>query len=112
MLSKSEVIKLVSVLVVVVVGMEIAFYKQDVLTNLRTGLAVFWMMVLPGYMLLYYWKEKIDFTERIIIGSALALGVIAVSSYYLGLIGVHIKFQGILLPLLMIAVGVGAKKFS
>jgi len=49
-----------------------------------------------------YWKDKLDFAERIVVGSAMAAGIIAISSYYLGLVGFNLKYHGIVLPLLML----------
>jgi len=84
--------------------MKIVFYKQDVASTTRTALALFWMFALPGYALLYYWKERLDFGERIVIGTALGAAVTAIASYYLGLVGLPLKYHGILLPVAMLLV--------
>ena len=91
-------------LVAVVVILKIVFYRQDVITTTRTALALFWMFVLPGYALLYYWKDKINLGERVVIGIAVAAGVMAIASYYLGLIGLQVKYHGIVLPVAMLLV--------
>jgi len=101
---KSEIIKLLLLLLAVAVIIKLVFYKQDIFTTTRTALSLFWMFALPGYALMYYWKERMDFGERIVIGTAAAAAVTAIASYYLGLVGLHVKYHGIILPLAMLAV--------
>ena len=43
--------------------------------------------------------------ERFIIGISLAAGIIGVLSYYIGLIGLNIKYHAVLLPLAIIIAG-------
>lgn len=83
---------------------KIAFFKENMIMLLRNVLSVFWLFVLPGYFMMIYWKEKLGFTERFIIGTVLAAAVIGAVSYYLGLVGLDIKFHAIALPLILIAV--------
>ena len=82
---------------------KIAFFKENMIVLLRNVLSVFWLFVLPGYFMMLYWKEKIGFTERFIIGIVLAAAVIGIASYYLGLVGLDIKFHAVILPLILIA---------
>ncbi|MEK6984011.1 MAG: hypothetical protein AABX33_05535 [Nanoarchaeota archaeon] len=81
---------------------KIAFYKEGLMVVLVDVLSLLWLFVLPGYFVMLHWKDKIDFTERIIIGTALAVGVIGSSSYYLGLFGLHIKYHILILPTVII----------
>jgi len=99
-----EIRNLGVLLLLLVIIMKLVFFRQDFLTTTRTAIALFWMFVLPGYAILYYWKDKIDFAERVVVGVALAAGFIAITSYYLGLAGVHIKYHGIILPLAMLGI--------
>jgi len=82
---------------------KIAFFKENIIVLLRNILSLFWLFVLPGYFMMLYWKEKLGFTERFIIGIALAAAVIGIVSYYLGLVGWDIKFHAVILPLILIA---------
>ncbi len=84
--------------------MKSVFYRQDFITTTRTALSLFWMLTLPGYALLCYWKEKLGFMERIVIGTAAGAAVTAIASYYLGIAGLHVKYHGIVLPISMLAV--------
>ena len=55
-----------------------------------------------------YWEKKIDFIGRIIIGTALGVGLGGILSYYLGLFGVNVRFHAIILPLVLIGIGIFA----
>src|SRR3989338_2222601 len=101
---KSEFKGLLLLLAAFAVILKIVFYRQDIATTTRTALSLFWMFSLPGYALMHYWKERMDFGERIVIGTAAAAAVTAIASYYLGLIGLQVKYHGIILPAAMLAV--------
>ena len=85
---------------------KIAFYKENLVVLFRSVLSIFWIFVLPGYFILLYWKEKLSFIERFIIGIVLSAAIIGVFSYYLGLIGLNIKYHVIVLPLILILLGI------
>ncbi len=84
---------------------KIAFFNEDLIILARTTLSLFWIFALPGYFLMLYWKEKLVFMERFIIGIALSAAIIGISSYYIGIIGLNIKYHTALLPILLILVG-------
>lgn len=84
---------------------KIAFFKDNLLVLFRNVLALFWMFALPGYFIMLYWNEKLEFIERFIIGIGVAAGIIGIFSYYLGLMGLNIKYHTIALPLAIILTG-------
>jgi len=86
---------------------KIAFFKEDLVALLRNVLSLFWLFALPGYFIMLYWKENLGFLERFIIGIAMSAAIIGISSYYLGLIGLNIKYHAIILPLVLIFIGIG-----
>jgi len=88
------------------IAFKTAFFKETLIVIFRNVLSLFWLFVLPGYFLMLYWQEKLGFTERFIIGIALAAAIIGIFSYYLGLMGLNIKYHTILLPLILILFGV------
>jgi len=88
------------------IAFKIAFFKENLIVLVRNVLSLFWLFILPGYFLMLYWKEKIGFLERFIIGIVLAAAIIGVFSYYLGLLGLNIKYHTIVLPLILILLGV------
>lgn len=88
------------------IAFKIAFFKEDIIILLRNVLSLFWLFVLPGYFIMCYWKEKIGFMERFFIGILLSAAIIGISSYYIGIAGLNIKFHAIILPLVIIFTGV------
>ena len=89
-----------------IVIFKIVFFKEDLIVLFRTVFSLFWLFALPGYFIMLYWHEKIDFMERFIIGIALAAGIIGILSYYSGLMGLNIKYHTIVLPLGLILAGI------
>lgn len=84
---------------------KITFFKESLVVVFRMVISLFWMFILPGYALMFYWKNKLGFTERFIMGIALSTAIIGILSYYLGLIGINIKYHTIILPLIIILAG-------
>ena len=87
---------------------KVAFYKENFIVLIRNVLSLFWLFALPGYFMMLYWSESLEFVERIIIGIILSAGAIGVFSYYIGLMGLDIKYHAVLLPLFIIAAGLAA----
>jgi hypothetical protein len=83
---------------------KIAFFKENLSVLFRNVLSLFWLFILPGYFVMFYWKERLEFIERFIIGIALAAGVIGMFSYYIGLIGLNIKYHTFILPTILILI--------
>ena len=84
---------------------KIAFFKESMATLARSVASLFWLFAIPGYFIMLYWNEKLDFIERFVIGMFISAGMIGISSYYLGLFGLHIKYHAILLPSILILIG-------
>ena len=85
---------------------KIAFFKEDIFVLFRNVLSLFWLFALPGYFIMLYWEKELGFTERFVIGIAIYTAIIGIFSYYLGLIGLNIKYHAIILPLILILIGV------
>ncbi len=99
---RKEAMNLLFALIITIIIFQIIFSKENILTTIRTVLSLFWMLVIPGFYLMYYWHEKLGFTERLIIGTGLSAAITGTASYYLGLLGLHVKYHGIILPLIML----------
>ncbi|MAE43025.1 hypothetical protein CMO93_04590 [Candidatus Woesearchaeota archaeon] len=91
---------------IVLVIFKIAFYKENLIDIFRNVTSLFWLFVLPGYFIMLYWKKNLEFIERFIIGIGISAAIIGIFSYYIGLIGLNLKYQSILLPLLLITLGI------
>ena len=85
---------------------KIVFFKENLMVIFRIIISIFWMFALPGYAIMFYWNNKLGFTERLIIGIALSAAIMGIFSYYLGIIGLNIKYHSIILPLIMILTGI------
>ncbi len=86
-------------LLAVMIVFKIVFYNESLPVIGRTVLGFFWLFVLPGYGLMLFWREKLDFLERLILGTTAAVALISLASYYLtlgGLLDIHL--QWIVLP--------------
>ncbi len=103
---KKELMYIGLLFLIVLIIFKIAFFKENITIILRTVLSLFWLFVLPGYFIMFYWNEKINFIERFVIGIALSAAIIGIFSYYIGLMGLNIKYHAILLPVVLILIGV------
>lgn len=92
-------------LLVSVIIFKIVYFKENLAIILRSVASLFWLFAVSSYFIMLYWREKLDFTERILIGIGLSAAIIGISSYYAGLIGLDIKYHGILMPLVLILIG-------
>ncbi|MBW2981194.1 hypothetical protein KY360_07295 [Candidatus Woesearchaeota archaeon] len=82
------------------------FYNEPLMNILRILISYFLVFVLPGFCLMYYWNNRLEFLERLVVGIFLQTAIVGITSYYLGLLGLHIKYHGILLPVIVIGVAV------
>lgn len=101
---RKEAIILFYLFLTAVLVFKIIFYRENLMIILRTIFAFFWLFILPGFYLMYHWHDKLSFLERFIIGVAVSASVIGVSSYYLGIIGLNIKYHVFLLPSLFLLI--------
>ena len=102
---KKESLSILILFVAIVIMFKILFYKEGFLAVLRTVFALFWVFVLPGFCLMYYWHEQLEFMARLIIGIAVSSAIIGIASYYLGLLGLNIMYHGIILPAICLIAG-------
>ncbi|MCP3682780.1 MAG: hypothetical protein GY861_08835 [bacterium] len=102
---KKELINLGIAFVSALIIVQIVFYKEGVLNVLKIVVMFFWMLVIPGNVIMLYWKEKLGFLERFIIGTVLGAAVFGIVSYYVALVGLHVKYHWFVLPIVLIALG-------
>lgn len=81
---------------------KIVYFKESLIVLVRYVISLFWLFAFPGYFIMLYWREKLDFTERVVIGIALSAAIIGIFSYYIGLMGVNVKYHGIFMPIIII----------
>ena len=105
---KNELGMILIVYVAIVLAFKLIFISEGFLVVLRAVSAVFWIALLPGYFIMLYWSAQLKFYERFIIGAAVATALTGIISYHLGIFGLHIKYHGIILPILFIILGFAA----
>ncbi|MBI2101441.1 hypothetical protein HYT53_02420 [Candidatus Woesearchaeota archaeon] len=103
---RKELAKLGILFLLFILIFKIIYFNESFFVVFRAVIAIFWMFALPGYFLMLYWHEKLEFLERLIAGIALSAAVIGISSYYAGLIGLNIKYHTIILPAVLIVLGI------
>lgn len=92
--------------------MKIAYYKESLIEVIRTTAALFWLFVIPGYTIMLHWKQHLGLIERLFAGTVAAIAINSIASYYLGIAGLRIQNQTILLPAAVIAASLAWQKFS
>jgi uncharacterized membrane protein len=69
----------------------------------RLTLGIFWLFALPGWCITLPWRNEFELKERLVVGILAAGGLFAITSYYLGLLGIHVRTHALLLPAVTIA---------
>ena len=87
---------------------KIIYFKENIAVLLKIVASLFWLFVIPGYFAMLYWREKLEFAERFVIGVLISAGVIGIFSYYAGLMGLNIKYHAFVLPPAIIIIGFAA----
>ena len=109
---QKEMAKLVVLFIISLFAFKVAFYKENILVLLKTVGSLFWLFVIPGYALMYYWHDTFNFFIRILIGIGLSAALTGILSYYFGVFVLPIKYHGIILPIILIIVGVFINKIK
>ncbi|OGJ15880.1 hypothetical protein A3K73_01810 [Candidatus Pacearchaeota archaeon RBG_13_36_9] len=94
--------KLIFVYLFWIVLFSITFYKTKLTTNLIVSTSLFMFYILVPYILLVL-LGKIYSIKEFLIFAATYLAIILVSSYYIAIIGLNVKYHFIALPCLVIA---------
>ena len=90
---RDELLQLGILFAAALVIFKVLFFKTDIIIILRTVSAFFFTFIIPGYALMYYWNDRFDFIERLVIGTVLGLALFGIVSYHTGLLGFNIKYQ-------------------
>lgn len=97
--------KLFFLFLIVFAGFIIVFYKENIITTLKFTASLFLLFVVPGFYVMLYYSERLDFLERTVIGAVLSAALFGIISYYLNLIEMHIKYYSLVIPLIIILIG-------
>jgi len=83
---------------------KVIFYREDMVSIIRTVFSLFYMILLPGYFIMIYWIDDIDFKERIVLSVVVGTIIVGLISYYVGIIGLNVKYHVIPIPLIVIVI--------
>ncbi len=81
-----------------------AFHGQSIYTVLSVVFSIFWLFIIPGFVITYLISLELDTAERIFMGFGIGAAFLGVFSYYSGILGLDIKWHYIVLPVAIIAV--------
>jgi hypothetical protein len=106
---KHELVTLGIAFVVSAIIFQIVFYNESPLTVLRLTGGLFWLFTIPGMAILLQWKERVSAPAMVVMGTILGMAVVGIGSYYLGLIGLNIKYSAVILPIIFVALAITAE---
>ena len=87
--------------IALIIILKIVFINEDIPTIARFTASFFWLLVLPAFPLTYIYKN-LNFIERLSLSVVASAGLMGIGTYYLGLIGIHIRYSILLLPVVYI----------
>jgi len=97
----------ISFLVVFVI-LKAFYYKESVWNILLLVIGLYYLFVMPGYMLLLTFKDKIPATARLVLGLGIGLGAETIIAYYLNMIfGIPVFPYYNIYPVILAAAGIG-----
>ncbi|HIG98525.1 TPA: hypothetical protein HA231_03835 [Candidatus Woesearchaeota archaeon] len=85
------------------IALKLAYYREGTLTALKTAAALYWLFVIPGYAMMLHWRNRLGLAERMAMGTVAAIALTGIASYYIGLAGLKLQNQTLILPLAIIA---------
>ena len=100
--NNKEITKLITLFILTIILLKITFHQEKILTLFQTTLALFWILILPGYCTTLPWKKQTTLTQRLIISIPTSTALLGITSYYTALAGINLKTQTILLPAIII----------
>ena len=103
---KEESKYIVMLFLVALIIFKIVYFKENIIVLLKITASLFWLFAIPGYFAMLYWREKLEFAERFVIGVLVSAAIIGIFSYYFGLIGLGMRYRAFVLPPVIIIIGI------
>jgi uncharacterized membrane protein len=103
---KKDIIYLSFLFIILSVMFRIIFFSESFLVILRLVASIFWLFIIPGFAIMFYWHDRLDFLARLLLGAGLSAAMLGILSYYFGLAGIHIKYHFVFIPALLLVVAV------
>ncbi|MCK5282723.1 MAG: hypothetical protein KAK00_04910 [Nanoarchaeota archaeon] len=87
---------------ILVIILKIVFYKEDLMIIIRMSAAFIYIYFIPGYFIMLYWKEKIEFIERLIVGFGVSAAILGLTSYLSGPAAIDIFIWSYIYPIVIV----------
>lgn len=94
----------IGIYIVLLLIFKLVFINENLFIIIKIVSSLFWLFIIPGWTITYYWRTRIDMLERMIIGTAISAAILGIFSYYLGVLGFSISYHSIILPLIMLII--------
>ena len=99
--------KLLIIAVIVLIFFKVHYYKESIIMLLNLLVSHFYLFILPGYALMLYYIDKLEFSERFVIGLGIGYGVQPLLLYLINtVIEVNILKYNIFVSGAMIIIGI------
>jgi len=78
--------------IVFLIALYISFYKENFSNIIRIFFAFLVLGIIPGCILSKLFFESLDTLTKMILGFCLSFCIVGIFGYYLGLMGLHLKY--------------------
>lgn len=99
-----DIKKILILFILSTILMRIIFFKESVMNVIIIASSLYYLFIIPGFFILYFWKNELSFLERFIISFALSLSVLGISGYYFGLLGIKLSIFAWIAPITIILI--------
>lgn len=103
-LTKEEIkeeLKCLSIMIIVIlIILKIAFYKDTIFNAIKFGLAFIYFSLLPGYFILFNFREHMSRNIRFVMAFPVGFAIYAITAYYLNIF-INLKYL-LVIPLLIV----------
>lgn len=85
--------------------LKIVFYREGAFLLFKLLASLFYLILIPGFLITYYWRRSLNFLTRAILGCVIGTALFGLMSYYASVLGIKILYQWTI-PLIIIVFGV------
>ena len=101
---KDDAIVVIAAYFILIILLKAAFYQEPLLSVIRIVASLYWLFLLPGMALSYFFFRDVTAVERIIISFIMGAACVGLILYFSGLLGVNLKYMSWLGPILVIGI--------
>ena len=88
---KEELKILLTIIIAILVILKIAFYKESIFNVIKFGLSLIYFSLLPGYFILFNFKEHMSRNIRLIMAFPVGFAIYSILAYYLNIF-IHLNY--------------------